>query len=146
MKSDKNKSVIPASPPRPLADAVIVRTRPEDLEAVLANMPRTSDATKTQLREYFVEGLAVPEIAARHGSAVGQVHNAVRYARAALVEQMSPWSFVSVTITLPILLAQELQTLSNQLVQLKKRDVADEQLGTLIYTIDKIQKKIASSK
>jgi hypothetical protein len=146
MKSETTAGSVMPSMARPLADPVIVRARSEDLEAVLKQMPRTVEATKTRLREYFVDGLTMHEIAERHQCAVPQVHNAVRHARAALAAQMSPWSYVSVTITVPILLAQELQSLSGQLARLKKREAADEHLGALIYTIAKIQEKIASSK
>jgi predicted DNA-binding protein YlxM (UPF0122 family) len=142
MNEDKNQIPVPLAIRQPLAEAVIVRARSEDLEDVLMNMPRIADATKVRLREYFVDGLSMHEIADRHGCAVSQVHNAVRHTRVALAARMSPWNYVSATITVPILLAQELQTMSDQLAQLKDRNRADECLGTLIYAIADVQKKL----
>jgi ElaB/YqjD/DUF883 family membrane-anchored ribosome-binding protein len=142
MSGKKIENAIPTAMRQPLTEAVIVRARSEDLEAVLKNMPRTSDATKVRLREYFVDGLSMHEIADRHRCAVSQVHNAVRHTRVALAAQMSPWNYVGVTITVPILLAQELQAMSDQLAELKDRNRADECLGSLIYAIADVQKKI----
>ena len=48
-------------------DVHVVRALPEDLERVLANLPRTNDRTKAWMRAYFVEGKSSVEIARAYG-------------------------------------------------------------------------------
>jgi predicted DNA-binding protein YlxM (UPF0122 family) len=126
--------------------AVIVRARAEDLEPVLASFPRMEEQTKERMRAYFVNGLSLPQIAARDGIRVEGVANSARRVRAALEEQCSPWQFLDVELTLPIGLAQELQGLSDGLATMRRRREADATLEAVLDAVRKARKQLSFSR
>ncbi|MFX8114448.1 hypothetical protein ABTL09_19700, partial [Acinetobacter baumannii] len=79
----------------------VVRALPEDLERVLASLPRTSERTKDWVREYFIHGKSTVEIAVANKVAPQHVGSKVRAVRAKLIEQASPLTYVTVTLSLP---------------------------------------------
>lgn len=127
---------------RPLPELVVVRVGAEDLERVLKDMPRTADDTKARMREYFVDGRSMPEIAERHGCSLGLVSNAVRRVREQLVSSMAPWQYVNATVTLPLGLAQDMLALSDALLRAQDRAEADDVLVGLARAVASAQKKL----
>src|SRR5258707_424677 len=95
-------------------DVHVVRALPEDLERVLASLPRTTERTKDWMRAYFVEGKSTVEIARANNVEPQHVGNKVRAIRAKLVEQASPLTYVQVTLSLPLALGQDLQALASE--------------------------------
>jgi DNA-directed RNA polymerase specialized sigma24 family protein len=115
----------------------IVRARADDLEKVLAQMPRMLEQTKERMRLYFLEGKDATSIAAREGIRIEGVNNAIRHVRAALAEQDIHWRQASFTLTLPITLGKELQVLSDNLPKLRSKADAEALLEPIMRQINK---------
>jgi DNA-directed RNA polymerase specialized sigma24 family protein len=131
----------------PLSRSVgVVRVRAEDLERALRAMPRIEDQTKERMRAHFVHGKGLPEIAEQEGIRVEAVANAARRVREVLEEQASPWQYVGVNLTLPVILAQELQILSEQLGRLKRRSDADAALSPVLAAVIRARKRTEQPK
>lgn len=143
-KTNQRTSKKPTEQPerRPLQELVVVRVCAEDLERVLMDMTRTAEDTKVRMREYFVDGLSMPEIAERHGCSLGLVSNAVRRVREQLVSSMAPWQFASATVTLPLGLAQDMLALSDALMRAPDRAEADDVLLGLARAVASARKKL----
>lgn len=120
----------------------VVRALPEDLERVLANLSRTSERTKEWMRAYFVDGQSTVEIARAYGVEPQHVGNKVRAVRAKLTEQASPLQYVQVTLSLPIVLGQELQGLANDVGVRGSRLVAEETLQPVLKAVAAARKKL----
>lgn len=120
----------------------VVRALPEDLERVLANLPRTSERTKEWMRAYFVDGQSTVEIARAYGVEPQHVGNKVRAVRAKLAEQASPLQYVQVTLSLPIVLGQELQGLANDVGVRGSRVVAEETLQPVLKAVAAARKRL----
>ena len=127
---------------QPQRAVVIVRARAEDLEKVLAQMPRMEEKTKGRMRRYFLEGMEATAIAAQDGIRIEAVNNALRHVRAALAEQDLFWRQVSFTLTLPIPLGQALQALSDMLPKIKRRADADALLEPIMRAVSKARKTL----
>ena len=123
-------------------EARVVRALPEDLERVLADMPRTNERTKEWMRAYFVEGKSSVEIARTYGVEPQHVGNKVRVVRAKLAEHASPLQYVQVTLSLPIALGQELQGLANEVGERGSRVVAEEVLQPVLRAVAAARKKL----
>lgn len=120
----------------------VVRALPEDLERVLASLPRTTERTKEWMRAYFVEGKSTVEIARANEVEPQHVGNKVRAVRAKLVEQASPMTYVQVTLSLPMALGQELQALASELGARASLDVAEATLQPVLRAIGAARKKL----
>lgn len=128
-------------------DAVhVVRALPEDLEHVLANLPRTSDRTKDWMRAYFVDGKSTVEIARAYDVEPQHVGNKVRAVRAKLNEQASPLTYVQVTLSLPMALGQELQGLAYDLGTSASRAVAADALQPVLRAVCAARKKLGGTR
>jgi hypothetical protein len=123
-------------------DVHVVRALPEDLERVLANLPRTNARTKEWMRAYFVEGKSSVEIARAYGVEPQHVGNKVRAVRAKLNEQASPLTYVQVTLSLPMALGQELQGLAGELGARASRDLAEATLQPVLLAVTAARKKL----
>lgn len=123
-------------------DVHVVRALPEDLEQVLASLPRTTERTKEWMRAYFVEGKSTVEIARANNVEPQHVGNKVRAIRAKLVEQASPLTYVQLTLSLPLALGQELQALASELGARASRDVAEAALQPVQRAIAAARKKL----
>ncbi len=123
-------------------DVHVVRALPEDLEQVLASLPRTTERTKEWMRAYFVEGKSTVEIARANNVEPQHVGNKVRAIRAKLVEQASPLTYVQLTLSLPLALGQELQALASELGARASRDVAEATLQPVQRAIAAARKKL----
>lgn len=123
-------------------DVHVVRALPEDLERVLANLPRTNARTKEWMRAYFVEGKSSVEIARAYGVEPQHVGNKVRAVRAKLNEQASPLTYVQVTLSLPMVLVQELQGLAGDLGARASRDLAEATLQPVLLAVTAARKKL----
>ena len=123
-------------------DVHVVRALPEDLERVLANLPRTNARTKEWMRAYFVEGKSSVEIARAYGVEPQHVGNKVRAVRAKLNEQASPLTYVQVTLSLPMVLVQELQGLAGDLGARASRDLAEATLHPVLLAVTAARKKL----
>lgn len=121
---------------------VIVRARSEDLEKVLAQMPRMEEQTKDRMRRHFLEGMDATAIAAQDGIRIEAVNNALRHVRAALAEQDLYWRQAGFTVTLPIPLGQALQALSDRLPKIKRRADADALLEPIMRAVNKARKTL----
>lgn len=124
-------------------DVHVVRALSEDLERVLASLPRTNDRTKEWMRQYFVEGKSTVEIARAHDVEPQHVGNKVRAIRAKLVEQASPLTYVQVTLPLPMALGQELQGLVSELGARASRDLAEATLQPVLRAVVAARKKLS---
>jgi DNA-directed RNA polymerase specialized sigma24 family protein len=127
---------------QPQRGIVIVRARSEDLEKVLAQMPRMEDQTKDRMRRHFLEGMDATAIAAQDGIRIEAVNNALRHVRAALAEQDLFWRQVSFTLTLPVPLGQSLQALSDMLPKIKRKADADALLQPIMRAVSKARKTL----
>ncbi|MGP3508395.1 sigma-70 family RNA polymerase sigma factor (plasmid) [Paracidovorax citrulli] len=113
----------------------VVRVLPEDLERVFEGMPRTNERTKEWMRAFFVEGKTTMEIARIYGVEPQHVGNKIRTVRARLKEQTSPLRYVQATLSLPIVLCQELQGLATELAARGSFDVAERTLQPVIEAV-----------
>jgi predicted DNA-binding protein YlxM (UPF0122 family) len=120
----------------------VVRALPEDLERVLATLPRTNERTKEWMRAYFVAGQSTVEIARAYGVEPQHVGNKVRAVRAKLTEQASPLQYVQVTLSLPISLVQELQALANEVGARGSRELAEATLQPVLKAVTAARKKL----
>lgn len=120
----------------------VVRAFSEDLERVLASLPRTSERTKEWMRAYFVEGQSSVEIGRAYGVEPQHVGNKVRAVRAKLNEQASPLNYVQVTLSLPMALGQELQGLANELGVRASRELAAATWKPLLQAAEAARKKL----
>lgn len=119
----------------------LVRARAEDVERALKAMPRIEEQTKERMRAHFVHGKKLTEIAEQDGVRIEAVANAARRVREVLEEQASPWQYVVVNLTLPVVLAQGLQVLSEQLGQLESRADADAALGPVLDAVTRARQR-----
>ena len=124
----------------------VVRALPEDLERVLANLPRTNERTKEWMRAYFVDGKSTVEIARAYGVEPQHVGNKVRAVRGKLNEQASPLTYVQVTLSLPIALGQELQGLVNELGSRASRELAEATLQPVLRAVGAARKKLGEGR
>ena len=120
----------------------VVRAFSEDLESVLASLPRTSERTKDWMRAYFVDGQSTVEIGRAYGVEPQHVGNKVRAIRAKLNEQASPLNDVQVTLSLPMALSQELQSLSNELGGGASRELAESTWQPVLRALSAARKKL----
>lgn len=127
-------------------DLRVVRVFPEDLEKVLASLPRTSERTKDWMRDFYVHGLSTVEIGRNYGVEPQHVGNKVRAIRTKLAEQASPLQYVEVTLSLPIALAQEMQALYNDAEVLASRAVAEETLQPVLKAVATARKRLKEAK
>lgn len=119
-----------------------MRAFSEDLERVLASLPRTSDRTKEWMRAYFVDGKSTVEIGRTYGVEPQHVGNKVRAIRAKLNEQASPLNYVQVTLSLPLALSQALQSLANELGARASRDLALATWQPVLRVVTAARKKL----
>lgn len=127
-------------------DVHVVRALPEDLERVLATLPRTTERTKEWVREYFIHGKSTVEIAAANNVAPQHVGSKVRAVRAKLIEQASPLTYVQVTLSLPLALGQELQALASDLGARASVDVAESALQPVFRAVAAARKRLAEGR
>jgi predicted DNA-binding protein YlxM (UPF0122 family) len=127
-------------------DVHVVRALPEDLERVLASLPRTNERTKEWMRAYYVNGKSTVEIAREYGVEPQHVGNKVRAIRAKLNEQASPLAYVQVTLSLPMALGQELQSLAGELGERASREVAEATLQPVLRAISAARKKLGEGR
>lgn len=107
----------------PLVDK-IMRMSAQDLEPILATLGMTED-NKRRVREYLVEGQSMPDIAARDGVSRELVSSAVRRTRARINQLINPRAQITVSLTLPLQLAEELRSLCDGLARLEDSDLVD---------------------
>ena len=129
-----------------LQEPRVVRALPEDLERVLASLPRTNDRTKEWMRAYFVDGKSTVEIARAYGVEPQHVGNKVRAVRAKLNDQASPLTYVQVTLSLPMALGQELQSLAYELGAHASRELAEATWQPVLRTVTAARKKLEDVK
>lgn len=129
-----------------LQEPRIVRALPEDLERVLAILPRTSERTKGWMRAYFVDGKSTNEIARLHDVAPQHVGNSVRAVRAKLAEQASPLRYVEITLSLPFSLAQDVQAMANEIAERGSRELAEATLQPVMKAVAAARKKLTSGR
>lgn len=115
----------------------IVRVRTDDLEKVLAQMPRMQEQTKERMRQYFLQGRGATNIAAQDGVRMEGVKASIRHVMAALDEQNIAWRQASFTLTLPTSLGKELQVLSDNLLRVKSKADAEALLEPIMRQISK---------
>lgn len=114
---------------------VILQVQAKDLERAFAAMPRISEATKSRIRRFFLEGQSAAQIATTDGIHAETLHNAVRRVRLVLAEQLSPWKGVAVQLVMPAALAGQVQALCLELMQTPHRRRAEQ---VMKYTFDSL--------
>lgn len=129
-----------------LQEPRVVRVFAEDLERLLASLPRTTERTKEWMRAYFVDGQTVNEIAKTYEVEPQHVGNKVRAVRAKLAEQASPLQYVQVTLSLPIALGQELQALANEVGARGSRELAEATLQPVLKAVTAARKKLSEGR
>lgn len=85
-----------------------VRVDAEALEAVLAGINMTDD-NKARARAVLVDGRTMRDVAREDQVSAELVSSVVRRVRAQLTANVSPWTMVTVPLTLPLTLAEELR-------------------------------------
>jgi len=85
-----------------------VRIEAEALEQVLAGINMTDD-NKARARAVLVEGRTMRDVAREDQVSAELVSSVVRRVRAQLTANVSPWTMVTVPLTLPLTLAEELR-------------------------------------
>lgn len=94
-----------------------VRIDAAALDTVLAQLSMTDD-NKRRVRAYLVDGLSMRAIAASDRVSPELVSASVRRVRTKMQTCLNPWAFVTVPLTLPLTLAEEMRGLSDLLAQL----------------------------
>jgi DNA-binding CsgD family transcriptional regulator len=97
-----------------------VRIEAAALDAVMAEMKLT-DANKIRVRAVLVDGLPMREVARSNAVSAELVSATVRRVRAKLHGNLPPDTFVTVSITLPLVIAEELRGLSDLLVTMRNQ-------------------------
>jgi hypothetical protein len=85
-----------------------VRVDAEALETVLAGINMTAD-NKARARAVLVDGRTMRDVAREDHVSAELVSSVVRRVRAQLTANVSPWTMVTVPLTLPLTLAEELR-------------------------------------
>lgn len=85
-----------------------VRVDAGALEAVLAGINMTDD-NKARARAVLVDGRTMRDVAREGQVSAELVSSVVRRVRAQLTANVSPWTMVTVPLTLPLTLAEELR-------------------------------------
>lgn len=116
------------SNPAPLHDGAplvskAVRIDAAALDNVLAQLLMTED-NKRRVRAYLVDGHSMRAIADAGGVSPELVSASVRRVRIKMQTLLNPWAFVTVPLTLPLALAEELRGLSDLLAKLDDADTA----------------------
>lgn len=124
----------------------IVRALPEDLERVLASLPRTSERTKDWARAHFIDGKSTYEIAKAYAVEPQHVGNKVRAVRAKLAELASPLQYVQITLSLPMALAQDLQALANEIGERGSLELAGATLQPVSKAVAAARKKLSEGR
>lgn len=97
----------------------------EDLNAVLKGMPRLNESNKQRVREYLVEGKTMRAIAEAHSCSPELVRSAVARVRLQLNKSLGAWTYVTVSLTLPLMVAEELRGFSDSLAQMQDPEAAN---------------------
>jgi len=129
-----------------LQEPRVMRVLAEDLERVLASLPRTNERTKEWMRAFFVDGKTTVEIARAYGVEPQHVGNKVRAVRAKVSEQASPLQYVQVTLSLPISLGQELQALANEVGARGSLELAETTLQPVLKAVTAARKKLGEGR
>lgn len=95
-----------------------VRVGSADLEKVLADMGRMTEANKARARKVLVGGMQMIDVADEDGVSRELVSNVVRRVRAKLNTQLDAWTFVEIPLRLPLSLAEELRGLSDGIAKM----------------------------
>jgi hypothetical protein len=103
----------------------------ETLEHALAPM-RMTERNKAAAYDVLVRGMTQAEVAARDGKSRELVSSVVRRVRSRLAESVNAWSFVSVQLTLPLTLAEEMRGLADAISKMDDRAAAEELLHEVL--------------
>jgi len=101
-----------------------VRVGAEDLERVLAGLNMTDD-NKARARAVLVEGRSMRDVAREDQVSAELVSSVVRRVRAQLMANASPWTMVTVPLTLPLTLAEELRGFVDAVFKLEDQAQAE---------------------
>jgi DNA-binding CsgD family transcriptional regulator len=115
-----------------------VRIEAAALDAVMAEMKLT-DANKIRVRAVLVNGLSMREVARSDDVSPELVSATVRRVRAKLHGNLPPWSFVTVSLTLPLVLAEELRGFTDELATMNDVELR-------LKVLKNVQKAIAQAK
>lgn len=122
---------------------VVVRVREGGLERAFLDMYRTADITKKRLREHFLDGRSVAEIAERHGCSIGLVANPIRTVRVKLEEQTGQDHFVAGVVPRPV--ASMMEDIVDRMVKCESQETVDFVLALLrlsfIEALKELEKK-----
>ena len=91
-----------------------VRVGRADLDKVLATLRMTED-NKRRARAVLIEGMMMRDVAREDDVSAELVSSVIRRVRVALNNKLGSWTFVTVQLTLPLALAEELRGLSEGL-------------------------------
>ena len=111
-----------------------VRVGSADLDKVLATLRMTED-NKRRARAVLVEGRVMREVAREDGVSAELVSSVIRRVRAALNNKLGAWTFVTVQLTLPLALAEELRGLSEGLARSNDEGRAREVLEGVVKQV-----------
>ena len=111
------------------------------LDDVLVQLAMTPE-NKRHVCAYLVSGESMRAIATREGVSPELVSASVRRVRAKMQTLLNPWAFVTVPLTLPLGLAEELRGLSDLLAQLDDPDAAQAILKDVYRAITVAKTKV----
>lgn len=111
-----------------------VRVGSADLDRVLATL-RMTDDNKRRARAVLAEGRVMREVAREDGVSAELVSSVIRRVRAALNNKLGAWTFVTVQLTLPLALAEELRGLSEGLARSTDEGKARDALEDVVKQV-----------
>lgn len=119
----KNSKNVAQSPNKTLMSKV-VRIGAADFDAVISRL-RLNDDNKRRARSVLVDGRVMRELAKEEGCSAELISSVVRRVRAQLNTRLGTWSFVTVPLTLPLGLAEELRGLVDGLIEMQDEAKAE---------------------
>jgi len=116
----------------------VVQMLPEDMEEILGGKNRYSEETKDLLRAYFLQKLSINDIAKIHGITKGRVYNAVVDFHKKI--EMRPLMYVHTSLSMPYLLACELQELGDGIAKRGSVEIGRRALSVISDAIVEAKK------
>ena len=127
---------------RASAEGSIMRVSAADLDAAMDTMHRLEPQTRIRMHDYFVRGDTMRAIAERYGSGLPNLSNQIGRVRKAMQKHVSSTAYVNTTVTLPLVLAHELQQVSDGIAKLSNQEQAEEIIAGLSKAVATAKKKV----
>ncbi len=114
------------------------------MDLILADM-RMSDENKARIRKHLVDGRSMRDIANEDKCSPQLVAAAVSRVRVKINESIGAWTYITVSLTLPLTLAEDMRGLCDSLSQMQDREKANAILKEVQRSIAVAKTKIIDS-